>query len=337
MLSTHPCVLPSRRAPLLPLALAAAALGCDGPQSALDPAGDGAARVATLFRVMVVGAAVVWTSLVALTLYAVRARLDVSGRRRAALFIIGGGAAVPAVVLTALLVYGLALIPVLTAPAPPGSLRVDVVGEQWWWRVRYPRPDGTSVELANELHLPLGEATDVHLVSADVIHSFWVPALGGKLDMMPGRPSRLTLRPTRAGRYNGVCAEYCGASHAFMAFPVVVESRADFDRWLARQSAPAREPDDPLALRGRDVFAASGCGACHALRGTPADGVLGPDLTHVGGRHTLAAGTLANHRDAFARWITRTTTVKPGATMPPFGMLPPDDVRALVAYLDGLQ
>ncbi len=314
------------------LLLAITLTGCLGPQSALDPASDNAARVATLFQVMVVGAAVVWLALVALTLYAVRARLDVTGRRRAALFIIGGGAAVPAVVLTALLIYGLALLPALTAPAPPGSLRVDVTGEQWWWRVRYPTPDGSVVELANEVHLPLNEATDIHLLSADVIHSFWVPSLGGKLDMMPGRGTRLTLRPTRAGRFNGVCAEYCGASHALMAFSVVVEPRADFDRWLARQSAPA----SALATRGRDVFVASGCGSCHTVRGTSADGVLGPDLTHVGSRHTLAAGALANRHDAFVRWITRTDAVKPGALMPAFGMLPRGDVDALAAYLEAL-
>ncbi len=319
------------------LLLAITLTGCRGPQSALDPASDNAARVATLFQVMVVGAAVVWLALVALTLYAVRARLDVTGRRRAALFIIGGGAAVPAVVLTALLIYGLALLPALTAPAPPGSLRVDVTGEQWWWRVRYPTPDGSVVELANEVHLPLNESTDIHLLSADVIHSFWVPSLGGKLDMMPGRGTRLTLRPTRAGRFNGVCAEYCGASHALMAFSVVVEPRADFDRWLARQSAPADSPPHPAAARGRDAFAASGCGSCHAVRGTSADGVLGPDLTHVGGRRSLAALTLHNDPAALARWIAHPDRVKPGALMPAFDMLPRDDLRALAAYLEGLQ
>lgn len=313
----------------------AAGGGCRGPQSALDPAGEGAERIHALFRVMVVGAAVVWTALIALTLYAVHARLDVSGRRRAALFIIVGGAAVPTVALTALLTWGLAMIPRLTAPAPPGSLRVDVTGEQWWWRVRYPTRGGW-VELANELHLPVGEPVDVHLRSADVIHSFWVPSLGGKLDVMPGRGTRLTLRPTRVGRFNGVCAEYCGDSHALMAFAVVVEPRGDFDRWLAAQAAPAREPAEPLAARGREVFVASGCGACHALRGTDADGVLGPDLTHVAGRARLAAGALANRPDELARWIAHPAAVKPGAQMPAFGMLPREDLRALAAYLSAL-
>lgn len=285
---------------------------------------------------MVVGAACVWVTLIALTLYAVRARLDVRGQRRAALFIIGGGAAVPTVVLTALLAYGLALLPALTAPAPPGSLRVEVIGEQWWWRVRYPTAGG-GVELANELHLPLGEPVDIHLLSADVIHSFWVPALGGKLDMMPGRGTRLTLRPTRAGRFNGVCAEYCGDSHAFMAFTVTVERRADFDRWLAAQGAPATQPATPDSARGRDVFLANGCGACHTLRGTPADGVVGPDLTHVASRATLAAGALRNGSEEMLRWITDAPAAKPGALMPSFAMLPRDDLRALAHYLSTLR
>jgi cytochrome c oxidase subunit 2 len=322
---------------LLAASLALSPAACRGPQSALDPAGRGADRIAALFTVMAVGAAVVWLAMVALTVYAVRVRAAPRGERRTALFILGGGALVPTAVLTALLVYGLALLPELVAPAPAGSLRVAVTGEQWWWRVRYPTADGRTIELANEVHLPLGQAADLRLDSADVIHSFWIPSLGGKLDMFPGRASRLALWPTRAGRYRGACAEYCGASHALMAFAVVVEARAALDRWLAHQSEPARPPSTPLGARGAALFLADGCGACHAVRGTPAAGTLGPDLTHVGSRHGLGAATLPNDAGTFARWITHPESLKPGVHMPAFGMLPPADVRALAAYLEELQ
>ncbi|MDO9022832.1 MAG: c-type cytochrome [Deltaproteobacteria bacterium] len=328
---------PAARSRTLLAALALGAAACRGPQSALDPAGRGADRIATLFTIMAVGAAVVWLAMVALTVFAVRVHAAPRVERRTALFILGGGALVPTVVLTALLVYGLALLPELVAPAPAGSLRVAVTGEQWWWRVRYPGPDGRTVELANEVHLPLGQAADLRLDSADVIHSFWIPSLGGKLDMFPGRTSRLALWPTRAGRYRGVCAEYCGASHALMAFAVVVEPRAALDRWLAHQSEPARPPTTPLGARGAALFLADGCGACHAVRGTPAAGTLGPDLTHVGSRHGLGAATLPNDAGTFARWITHPESLKPGVHMPAFGMLPPADVRALAAYLEELQ
>lgn len=308
-------------------------LGCRGPQSALDPAGPAARELATLFAWMAASAAVVWAVMVALTVYSVKASPETLRRHRATWWIVVGGALVPTALLTALLVVGLAAMPALVAPAPEGSLRVDVSGEQWWWRVRYPQPDGSAFELANEVHVPVGEAVDFHLDSADVIHSFWIPSLGGKLDMFPRRVTRLALTATRLGPLRGVCAEYCGASHAFMSFDVVVEARADFDRWVAHQREPAFTGDP----RGAALFVATGCGACHTVRGTPAGGTLGPDLTHVGGRRSLAALTLRNDPAAFARWIAHPDRVKPGALMPAFDMLPRDDLRALAAYLEGLR
>lgn len=240
-------------------------------------------------------------------------------------------------VLGVLLVYGLALTPDLLAPAPEGSLRIAVTGEQWWWRVRYLPPGGDPVDLANEIRLPVGERVEFSLESPDVIHSFWIPALGGKIDMIPGRVNRLTLQPSRTGVFRGACAEYCGASHALMSFSVVVLEQEDFARWLAHQAQPAPEPTAALAAHGQDLFLANGCGACHAIRGTPADGVVGPDLTHVGGRLSLGAGILPNEPDAFVRWIARTEMVKPGVHMPAFGMLPAEDLEALAVYLEGLQ
>jgi cytochrome c oxidase subunit 2 len=317
-----------------PLVLA----GCIGPQSALDPAGRGAERIADLFWWMTAGAIVIWLAVIGLTFYAIRVRPEAHSRRQANLLIIGGGI-IPTVVLTGLRGYGLALMPDLLAPAPEGSLKIAVAGEQWWWRVRYLPPGGNGgvVELANEIRLPVGERVEFHLQSPDVIHSFWIPTLGGKIDMIPGRVNRLALEPTRTGVFRGACAEYCGTSHALMNFSVVVLEKEDFARWLAHQAAPAQEPTPPLAAHGQMLFLANGCSACHTIRGTPADGVVGPDLTHVGGRLSLGAGILPNNPEAFLRWIARIDEVKPGVHMPAFGMLPPEDLQALAVYLEGLQ
>jgi len=186
--------------------------GCDGPQSALAPAGRGAERIADLFWWMAVGAGVVWLAVISLAVYSLH-HPESHSQRGASLLIIGGGAVLPIVVLAGLLIYGLALMPNLLAPAPAGSLQIAVSGEQWWWWVRYLTSgsnDG-AIELANEIRLPVGEPIEFQLDSPDVIHSFWIPAIGGKIDMMPGRLNRLTLQPTRTGIFRGVCAEYCGS------------------------------------------------------------------------------------------------------------------------------
>lgn len=321
------------------LAMCSGALtGCSGVQSSLDPAGDGAQRIAEIFWWMAGGATAVWLLVGWLAWSAMRGRVAKHTERQARLYIIGGGAIFPTVVLAVLLTYGLGQMPPLLAPAPPGTLRVEVTGEQYWWRIRYRPADGSQpVVLANEIRLPVGEPAEFVLESRDVIHSFWIPALGGKMDMLPGRRTRLLLRPTRAGTFRGQCAEFCGTSHAHMAFAVVVSEKAVFDRWLAGQRRPAREPSDPLTVRGRDLFFSNGCSACHATRGTDARAAIGPDLTHVGGRLTLGAGTLPNDRAGFVRWIAATAQAKPGVLMPHFGMLPPDEIVALAAYLDSLQ
>jgi cytochrome c oxidase subunit 2 len=311
--------------------------GCRGPQSALEPAGRGAEQIAALFWWMTGGSFVVWAAVIALTLYAIRARPIAEGKHWVPMLIIGGGAVVPTVVLAGLLTYGLALLPPLLAPAPEGSLKISVVGEQWWWRVRYHPADGEPVDLANEIRLPLGEPVTFELSSPDVIHSFWIPALGGKVDMIPGRRTRLTLQPTRTGIFRGICAEYCGASHALMAFDVVVVEKIEFARWLDAQRAPAVTPSTEPALVGRDRFFANGCSACHAVRGADARGVVGPDLTHVGSRRTLGAGIIPNDPGGFLRWLEQTDRVKPGVHMPHFRMLPREELTALAAYLESLQ
>lgn len=313
-----------------------AVAGCDGIQSTLAPAGRGAEQIAELFAWMAGGAVIIWTLVFGLTLYAFLIRPQ-RHDRGAALLVIGGGAVFPTVVLGVLVAYGLSILPGLLAPAPEGSLAITVTGHQWWWRVRYAGAEGETIELANEIRLPVGESADFLLDSPDVIHSFWVPSLGGKMDMVPGRVTRLTLHPTRTGVFRGACAEYCGTSHALMNFYVVVVERDDFDRWLARQAASAEPPRGPLRERGQQVFLSNGCGACHTVRGTAADGEIGPDLTHVGSRLSVGAGILENEAEQLLRWVARTEDVKPGVHMPAFGMLPAEDLRALSIYLDGLR
>jgi cytochrome c oxidase subunit 2 len=311
--------------------------GCDGPQSALAPAGEAAQRIAGLFWWMTGFAAVIWIAVIVLALYAVRMPAEQSNRRRTDLLIIGGGAIAPTIAIAVLAMFGLAPIPSLLAPAPQGSLRITVSGEQWWWRVRYRPAEGEAVVLANEIRLPVGEVVEFRLESPDVIHSFWIPPLGGKIDMIPGRITRIALTPTKTGVFRGVCAEYCGTSHAWMNFTVVVEEKATFDRWLAHQRSPASTPSEPTAAHGRELFLANGCGACHQIRGTPARGVIGPDLTHVGSRLSIGAGILQNDAAALQRWIARTEEVKPGVLMPSFGMLPEEDLKALAAYMEALK
>jgi cytochrome c oxidase subunit 2 len=244
--------------------------------------------------------------------------------------------ALPLVVLTAHLVMGLSILPGMLAPAPAESLSVEVMGAQWWWRVRYMRPGQEPVELANELRLPVNQRVNVHLTSRDVIHSFWVPRIAGKLDLIPGRRNRLPLEPTRTGVYRGACAEFCGTSHARMNFMVVVSEPGEFETWLSAQALPAALPADTESARGAALFLERGCAACHTVRGTAAQGRVGPDLTHLASRHTIAAGTLPFTPADLQRWITQTTTVKPGAHMPPFA-LEPADLQAVTSYLTSLK
>jgi cytochrome c oxidase subunit II len=340
---THPpainglAVLPWLRSAILVGVGMAGLLACDGPQSALDPAGRAAEQIARLFWKMATGAVLVWLAMAGLTLYAMHGARTTKESRLVKFLIIGGGAIVPTAVLAVLLVYGLAMMPNLLARAPEGSLKIAVTGEQWWWRVRYRPPNGTEVVLANEIRLPLGETVEFQLESSDVIHSFWIPALGGKMDMIPGRTTRLALEATRLGVFRGVCAEYCGTAHALMAFSVVVMPKAEFERWLDAQRLAAAEPSEAVAVRGRDAFFTYGCSACHTIRGTSSDGVIGPDLTHVGSRLSIGAGILTNEPEAIGRWIQATDKIKPGVQMPHFGMLPPEELRALSAYLKSLE
>jgi cytochrome c oxidase subunit 2 len=301
--------------------------------STLASAGRDAAEVAGLLGIMAVVATAIWLSFTLLAVHAARSERAQWSERTGLWLIVGGGVVLPLVVLSALLAVGLPALARQLKAAPPGALRVHVSGEQWWWRVTYEQPDAPSIELANELRLPRGQTVEMILTSVDVIHSFWVPSLAGKMDMIPGRVTRLTLEPEHAGFYRGVCAEYCGASHARMGFAVEVMEPQAFADWIAAQARPARAGEGA----GPGVFASSGCAACHAVRGTDATATIGPDLTHMGSRLTIAAGALPNTIADLERWLADPAAIKPGALMPPFGSLAPAELRALAVYLKELQ
>lgn len=305
--------------------------------SSLSPASAEAARMASLFWWMAGGSVVVWVGVILLTLYCARSGSGPHAERRNQLLIVGGGVVFPTLVLAMLLSYGLSMLPALVARAPDARVQIEVTGEQWWWRVRYRVSDRSPIDTANEIRLPVGERVQFQLTSDNVIHSFWIPSLAGKVDMIPGRTTFLALQPTQTGTFQGVCAEFCGTSHALMLFRVEVMERDSFERWLEHQATPAPVASAPLTQRGEALLLANGCSACHTVNGTTARGTIGPDLTHVGSRLSLAAGILPNDADSFAQWIARTGAIKPAAHMPSFGMLPGDDVRAMAAYLEALQ
>jgi cytochrome c oxidase subunit 2 len=265
-----------------------------------------------------------------------RERLPFGGGDRAGVAIVVGlGVFLPILLLSALFVWS-DLFVIRTTEAPAASstkLAVKVVGHQWWWEIRYP---GTDAVTANEIHIPVRTRVDVQGTTADVIHSFWVPELNRKADLIPGRVNRLLFDADRAGEYRGQCAEYCGQQHANMSLDVFAEPSGAFESWLANEERPARKPATPLAREGERLFLALPCSGCHMIRGTPADGTIGPDLTHLATRTTLAALTLPNDPPDLAHWIEDPQRYKPGAKMPGFSL----SVRkreALVAYLDGLK
>jgi cytochrome c oxidase subunit 2 len=311
--------------------------GCEGVQSALDPAGAEAVRINTLSWVLVIFCSVVFLGVsivTAVALFGSRAwRQRLAGER----VVIGAGLIFPAAALSALLGYGVVVMGMTDAAEGQDGLRISVVGERWWWRVTYTGRDGSRIESANELRLPIDQPVRVELTSTNVIHSFWVPKLAGKLDMIPGRTNTLTLNVGQPGISRGQCAEYCGGAHALMSFFVIAMAPADFEAWLARESGPAAAPVDDAETQGKALFVRSGCGACHTVRGTDASGTIGPDLTHVGSRRSLAAATLPNNAEAFASWIRDNQHIKPENLMPPFEIYTDRELGQLAAYLESLR
>jgi cytochrome c oxidase subunit 2 len=303
-------------------------------QSVLEPASQGAHLIGELTWVMVVGAALVLLFVMALLIRGANSRPREINVGR---WLIGGGLLFPTVVLAALLIEGVRVGSTLSHDPDLKTMEIDVVAHRWWWELRYRDPQGGErIVLANELHLPLDCAATLRLTTGDVIHSFWVPALGGKVDVIPGQQGVLAIHASRAGVFRGQCAEYCGTQHSNMGLEVVVESPQQFRDWLLNQAKPAVEPADDIARRGQQVFVDSGCGTCHTIRGTTAAGRLGPDLTHMASRRLLAAATVANDAQSLAIWIQSAQHVKPGNLMPAMPTFDHDDLPALAAYLGSL-
>ena len=307
------------------------------PPPVLDPAGPFASSITVLSWVLFAIGGVI----LGLVLAALWAALAGPERLRSRL---GGtrviwlaGIALPVVVLTALLIYGLTLTSMLRTPTQPSDIRVRVIGEMWWWRVAYLDQAGrVAMTDANEIHIPVGRTVTVELQSSDVIHSFWVPRLSGKIDMVPGRRNVLRMQADAPGVYAGQCAEYCGGAHALMGFMVVAHRPDVYARLMAGRRRPAPAPGGEAA-RGARLFQSNGCGACHRVAGTAANGLAGPDLSHVGSRRTLGAGILPNNRGTMIGWIGDPQSLKPGNRMPAYSMLPGRDLTAIAAYLETLR
>lgn len=314
-------------------AIAAALLliGCDGRQSAFSVFGVEADSARTLMLVMAVAAMVITIGVVWLAVHAARAPagpLDLRSGMRVILWL---GAIGPTMLLTALLIFSLPLMRPLSVG--DGDLRIAVDGEQFWWRVRYLPLGGPAVETANEVRVPVGRTVAFALRSPDVIHSFWIPGLAGKVDMIPGRTNELIVRATRSGLYRGVCAEFCGLSHTRMAFDVVAMEPAEFDRWLENAARTATN----VTGRGRQLFENYGCSGCHAIRGHLEGSSIGPDLTHFGARRMLGAGTLPITTEAVVAFIRNPAASKPGALMPAFEAMPAADAELIASYLAELR
>jgi cytochrome c oxidase subunit 2 len=331
----------TRRAELAALT----ALGLAGCQSApvtLHSASLAADRIARLGWFMTALGALILLTVIVIQWLSVRRGLErdpvaVDLGPHKPSWIVWGGAVMPTVVLVIVFLVGSSALGRFPVRANASDLVVHVSGRQWWWRFEYDgRNPGDEVVTANELHIPVGKSVRLLLTSQDVIHSFWVPALQGKLDLIPGDTNELRLIAERPGRYDGRCAEFCGVQHAHMSFTVVAESPDDFERWLAGQQAPAREPTDSETLAGRQLVVGGACAFCHRIKGTEANGRVAPDLTHLASRATIASGTLPNTPGYLEAWITNAPSLKPGTQMPALPQFSGRELRAITAYLRSL-
>ncbi len=308
-------------------------------QSVLYPAGIQAARISHVWWVMLIVCTIVWVLVAAATLIAVaRGRKAASTATEGELtFFVAIAGGITIVTLIALLFDTIVIGRSLETLRTPDALRIQVTGNQWWWDVQYENPVAAlRVTTANELHIPVGRPVAIDLLSVDVIHSFWVPNLQGKIDLVPGRTNELWLQADTPGTYRGQCAEYCGLQHAHMALLVIAEPEDRFQRWLAANRASAPPPQTPQQVRGREVIERGPCAMCHAVQGTAASARMGPDLTHVASRSSLAAGTVPNTRGYLAGWIVDPQHIKPGNHMPATG-LRDEELQAVLAYLETLK
>jgi cytochrome c oxidase subunit II len=319
------------------------AIGGCTPQSTLWPSGAGADRIASLSWFLIGVAAVVYVAVLATMFVAMTRNRDrprdgvdlTPGNTR---FVSLGGAVIPGVILAAVFVVGLSIMGAFPTRPPANQLTIHVVGHQWWWQADYDYPAlQQRFTTANELHIPVGVPVKVLLTSADVIHSFWVPRLQGKLDVIPGDTNDIRLLAKQAGTYRGQCAEFCGLQHAHMGIVVVADPPAQFAKWATQQLGPGVAPHDSLTLIGQRVFVSGPCALCHTVRGTPAMGTVGPDLTHVGSRATIGAGLMPNTLASIEGWIANPQALKPGVQMPPNTQFSGFELRALADYVSSLK
>jgi cytochrome c oxidase subunit 2 len=312
-------------------AVVLAACGNERSPSILDPQGHEARALKGVWWLMFGLAAGVYVVVAGLIVFAIvrNRRGDSSASRlNDHAFVVIGGLVVPVAILMLLAVVTVRTTTEVRQPQQ-GALAIDVRAHDWWWEVRYRDAD---VVTANEIHVPVGRQVAITIRTADVIHSFWVPQLAGKLDAVPGQDNVLRLTAEHAGVFRGECAEFCGLQHANMNFLVIAEDPTRFGQWLQTEAQPAGLPSSDDTERGRIVFERESCAGCHTIRGTTAVGTLGPDLTHMGSRRTIGAATVANTTANLAGWISDAQSIKPGNKMPPVN-LEPDDLLALVRYL----
>jgi cytochrome c oxidase subunit 2 len=315
--------------------------GCGGEQSILRTHSPQAHNIALLWWWMLGAATIVFSGAIALLVAAYVTRgqegLPFFGKRKdiSQWMVLGFGIAVPAVVLVVL--FGVADVYLVRQTGPPNpkktAFTIHVVAHQWWWQYDYV---GTSVVTANEMHIPVDTPVNVEVSTGDVIHSFWVPALNRKIDAIPGRLNRIELYASSTGRYRGQCSQFCGLEHANMATYVFAQPKAQYERWLANQELLAVAPKTAMEQAGEQQFMSDQCASCHTIDGTAAGGVIGPNLTHVGSRTTLAALTILNTPKEMAAWITNPQAIKPGVIMPDLG-LHPLQVQEITAYLKSLK
>jgi cytochrome c oxidase subunit 2 len=329
-----------------------------GAQSPLSPAGLEAESINRLWWLMFYVCSAVFVLVIAAMLLAVLHARRVRERTAAELTatdkpllkpagaqeqrmraVVIGALAVTVVILFVFLIASFLTGRAVTAPltSEQNALTIEVTGHQWWWEVRYVDADASRMfTTANEIHIPVGMPVLVKLRSSDVIHSFWVPNLQGKKDLIPGKPAQVWLRADKAGAYRGQCAEFCGMQHAKMAFVVIAEPFEQFDAWRKSQQRTSNAPATAMQQRGQQVFLSAPCIMCHTIRGTQAGAAVAPDLTHLASRNTIAAGTLPNRRDELASWILDSQSIKPGNHMPP-NNLSAEDLQALLDYLESLK
>ena len=321
--------------PVSALCAAVVLSACTGPQSALHPVGPTAASIHVLGLFMYAVAAAVTVLVVALALAPFLRKEP--RRANSKWFLWGGGVVLPATAIGFLMPHVFSIGQEPRAMDADARITIEVTGHVFWWDVAYRHPTGNgAATTANEVRLPAGEPVELLLRSADVIHSFWVPSIAGKTDMIPGRTTRMVIRADAPGIYRGQCAEYCGLQHALMAFDAIVVPRAEFDAWLEALARPVREPANAEHRAGREHFLNLGCGACHTVRGV-SEGRLGPDLTNVGARRTIGAGTIPGGEGNIAGWIASAQHLKPGNAMPSYDRIEGTQLRTLAAWLAALQ